>query len=100
MSEADRVFPARRGQGARASRSEERLIPPAPRRGGPGGGARVVEVVHMRRDGPRPAEGGPRPVAARGLRAESWPEGFRARPPAPPLLPPRDLQPVAPEPAR
>ena len=67
------------------------------RRWGPGGRGRA----RPRRDGPRPAEGGPRPAAAAwSLRAESWPEGFRARPPAPPLLPPRDLQPVTPEPAR
>jgi hypothetical protein len=96
MSEADRVFPARKGQGARTSHGDRRLVLDAPRRGGPGGGrARVVEVVHVRREGSGPVESGPR-AAGRGVRAETWPEGFRARPAQP--LPPRDTPPVAPEP--
>ena len=69
-----------------------------PRKVGAGGGkSRVIEVVHVRRSGPRPAEDRPSP-APWSVRAEVWPEGLRAKP-APPL-PPQDIQPVAPEPAR
>src|SRR4051795_8508480 len=98
MSEADRVFAARKGQGPQAPYAEKRYILSAPRRGSAGTSkSRVVEVVHVRRDGSRPMEGRPRP-APWSVRAEPWPEGFRAKPASP--LPPRDIQPVAPEPAQ
>jgi hypothetical protein len=97
MSEADRVFSARKGQGTQAPFGDKRLILSAPRRGGPGGGrGRVVEVVHVRRDGSRSTESRPRP-AAWSVRAETWPEGFRAKPVQ--SLSPHDILPVAPEPA-
>src|SRR3954454_3232758 len=97
MSEADRVFPARKGQGSPALNSEKRHILSAPRRSGPGAGkSRVVEVVHVRRDRSRPVEDHPHP-APWNLRAETWPEDLRAKPAQP--LPPQDIQPVAPEPA-
>ena len=97
MSEADRVFPARKGQGSQPLTSERRLILSAPRRSGPGAGkSRVVEVVHVRRGGPRPVEEYSRPVPW-SQRTETWPEGLRTKPAQP--LPSQDIQPVAPEPA-
>jgi hypothetical protein len=97
MSEADRVFPRREDLEAQSTPSERRLVLSTPRKGAAGGGrGRVVEVVHVRRSGPRPVEDRPRP-APWSVRAEVWPEGFRAKP-APP--PPRDIQPVAPDPAQ
>src|SRR3954462_15747108 len=96
MSEADRVFPARKGQGAQALSSEKRHILSAPRRSGPGAGkSRVVEVVHVRRDGSPPVEDRPSP-APWSLRAEALPEELGANPAQP--LPPQDIQPVAPDP--
>src|SRR3954462_8954968 len=98
MSEADRVLPSRKGQEPQASYAERRHIVSASRRGGTGTSkSRVVEVVHVRRDGPRPMEHRPRP-APWSVRAETWPEGFRAKPTQPLQL--RDIQPVAPEPAQ
>ena len=95
MSEADRVFPARKGQGSQSLTSEKRLILSAPRRSGPGAGkSRVVEVVHVRRDRSRPVEDHPSP-APWNLRAEAWPEGLRAKPAQP--LPLQDTQPVVPD---
>ena len=80
MSEADRVFPRRKDLGAQSSHSEQRLVLSARRRSGAvGGRSRVVEVVHVRRSGPRPVEDRPRP-APWSVRAEVWPEGFRAKP--------------------
>jgi hypothetical protein len=97
MSEADRVFSARRRQGAQSPIGEKRLILSAPRKGSLGGSkSRVVEVVHVRRDRPRPAEGRAH-SASWSVRAETWPEGFRAKPAQP--IPPQDMQPVLPEPA-
>ena len=97
MSEADRVFSGRRGQGAQAPFGEKRHIVTAPRRSGPGAGkSRVVEVVHVRRDGARPVEDHP-PPAPWNQRAETWPEGFRAKPAQP--LPPQDIPPAVPDPA-
>ena len=96
-SEADRVFPARKGQGFQTLTSKKRHILSASRRSGPGAGkSRVVEVVHVRRDGARPVEDHPRP-APWNLHAETWPDGLRAKPAQP--LPLQDIQPVAPEPA-
>ncbi len=102
MSEADRVFPRREETGAQSTPSERRLVLSTPRKGATGGAAgggrsRVVEVVHVRRSGPRPVEDRPRPTPW-SVRAGVWPEGFRAKPPSP--LPPRGIQPVAPNPAR
>src|SRR5829696_8379743 len=97
MSEADRVFPRQEGQGAQPSAEEKRFIHAAPRRSGAGAGkSRVVEVVHVRRSGPRPPDDRPRP-APWSVRAETWPEGFRATS-APPLARPEALS-CAPEPA-
>jgi hypothetical protein len=96
MSEADRVFFARKGQKSQNSTSEQRLILSTSRRSGPGAGkSRMVEVVHVRRDGARPVKDDPSP-AQWSLRAEVRPEGLRAKPPEP--LPLRDIQPVAPAP--
>jgi hypothetical protein len=98
MSKADRVFSARKGQGPQAPYAEKRHILSAPRRGGAGlGMGRVVEVVHVRRDGSRPMENhsGPAPWS---VRAETWPEGFRVKPAQPLQL--RDSQPVASEPTQ
>jgi hypothetical protein len=98
MSEADRVFPRRDEQEVQPSSSETRLIVSAPRKRGFGGGkSRVVEVVHVRRGGAKPAEARSRP-APWSVRAETWPEGFRAKSPAP--LPQQDIQPVVTEPAQ
>jgi len=97
MSEADRVFPARKGQGAQTQISEKRHILSAPRRSGLGAGqSRVVEVVHVRRNGSQSAEEDPRQVPW-NLRTETWPESLRAKP-MQPLLP-QDIQPVVPDPA-
>src|SRR4051794_28052221 len=96
MSEADRVFSAWKGQGAQAPSSEKRLIASVPRKGGLGAGkTRVVEVVHVRREGSRSAEGRP-PAASRNVHADAWLEGFRAKPAQP--MPPQDMPSVAPEP--
>jgi hypothetical protein len=87
MSEADRVFSGRRGQGAQAPFGEKRHIVTAPRRSGPGAGkSRVVEVVHVRRDGARPVEDHP-PPAPWNQRAETWPEDLQAKQDLPPAVP-------------
>src|SRR3954453_1239724 len=97
MSEADRIFPARKGQGSPTLNSEKRHILSAARRSGPGAGkSRVVEVVHVRRDRSRRTEDHPSP-ARWPRRPETWPEVLRAKPAQP--LPPQDIQPVAPDPA-
>jgi hypothetical protein len=97
MSEADRVFPARKGQGSQTLASEKRFIQSRSRRGGAGSGqTRVVEVVHIRRDRAQRADEPSRP-APWSVRAEAWSEGGRAQPVQPIL--PQDIQPVAPEPA-
>jgi hypothetical protein len=96
MSEADRVFPARKGQGSQTPTSEKRHILSAPRRSGPGAGkARMVEVVHVRRDRSRPSKDHPRPAPA-SQHAETWLEALQTKP-ARPLLP-QDIQPIVPEP--
>jgi hypothetical protein len=96
MSEADRVFPARKGQGPQALSREKRHILSAPRRSGPGTGkSRVVEVVHVRRDKLRPSKDRPRPASA-SQHAETWPDEPQAKPAQP--LSPQDIQPIVPEP--
>jgi hypothetical protein len=97
MSEADRIFSARKGQGAQAPLSGKRLIISTPRKGGLGGKSRVVEVVHVRRDRSRPIESRLH-TASWNAHAETWPEGFRSKP-AQPIPPLQDMQPTAPEPA-
>src|SRR3712207_4850203 len=98
MSEADRVFPRREEQAAQTSSSEERLIITPPRKGGFGGGkSRVVEVVHVQRGRSKPTDARSRPARS-NVRAETWLEGFRAK--SPPPLPPRDIQPLVPEPVQ
>ena len=97
MSEADRVFPARRGQGAQTLTSEKRFIQSRRRRGEAGSGQpRVVEVVHVGRRTAGPTEERPRPPAW-SVRAETWPEGFHAKPSGPLLTPPEP--PMVPQPA-
>src|SRR3954453_6482158 len=84
MSEADRVFPYQEGEGTPSSSTVKRLILSAPRRSGFGAGkSRVVEVVHVQRGKSRPVANGSRPVAW-NVRAETWPEGFRAKSSVPP----------------
>ena len=96
MSEEIASSPAEEELGAQSSHGEQRLVLSARRRNGAAGGrSRVVEVVHVRRSGPRPVEDRPR-SAPWSVRAEVWPEGFRAKPASP--LPPQDVQPSAPEP--
>jgi hypothetical protein len=98
MSEADRVLPRQREQGVEGSSSERRLILGSSRRKGSGcGSSRVVEVVHVRRGGAKTSEDGS-PPARWYVRAETWPEGFRAKSPLP--LPPHDIQLASTEPAQ
>jgi hypothetical protein len=96
MSETDRVFP-RPAQGTHTASGEQRRILSVPRRSAAGGKSRVVEVVHLRRGSSTPVEDHPRPAPWK-LRAETWPEGFRAKSASP--LPPQDIQPVAAEPTQ
>jgi hypothetical protein len=94
MTEADRVFPSRAGPNARTS-AERRVVIVTPRKRTAGAAtSRVVEVVHLRRNGARPAA--PASHSAEGkVRAEAWPDGFRARTAALPL--PESAEPVATE---
>jgi hypothetical protein len=95
MSEADRIFPARKGRGASAQTSERRHILSTARRSGPGAGqSRVVEVVHVRREGARPLQDQPGP-AQWNLRSDTWLEKFKAKPVE--ALPQQDARPVTPE---
>ena len=98
MSEANRVFPRQDKPGAQTASVDRRFIVSAPRRSGSGGGkGRVVEVVHVRRNRPRPIDNHSRP-ASWSVGAETWPEGVRAASALP--LPQQDIPPVAPEPAQ
>lgn len=95
MSEADRVFPHYKPQGSQPTSGEQRHILSAPRKSGLGGSKnRVVEVVHVRRDRAKPPEHRPRP-APWHVRAETWPNGFRAK--SAPPLPDHDVPPVEPK---
>jgi hypothetical protein len=97
MAEADRVFPARKGQGSQTLTSEKRFIQGRPRRdGGRSSQTRVVEVVHVRRVRSGPAGSLPCPPAW-SVRSETWSEGSRAQPVQP--SPSQGIQPVASEPA-
>jgi hypothetical protein len=100
MSEADRVFPRHRREEPITS-GDKRLILSAPRRSGLGASktskSRVVEVVYVRRERSRPTEDRPRP-APWSVRAETWPEGFRAKSAVP--LRQHDLQPATPDAAQ
>ncbi|MBK1660125.1 hypothetical protein [Paracraurococcus ruber] len=96
MSDIDRVFSGRPSRRTVNAPEEQHRIVSIPRRGKfAGGGSRAVEVVHVRRPGATPA-GSTRP-AAWSVRAEAWPEGFRAKAPAPAL--PVAEPPAAPEPS-
>src|SRR4051794_32226283 len=75
QSEADRVFSARKGQGAQATSSERRHILSTSRKGG-SSTSRMVEVVHVRRSGAGPAEGRLQ-AASRETGTEAWLEDFR-----------------------
>src|SRR3954470_21475440 len=98
MSEANRVFPRQDKPGAQTASVDRRFIVSAPRRSGSGGGkGRVVEVVHVRRNRPRPIENHSRP-ASWSVDAETWPKEFRAVSAVP--LPQQDFPPLAPEPAQ
>jgi hypothetical protein len=95
MSEADRDFPVRKGQGFQTLTSEKRHILSVPRRSGPGAGkSRAVEVVPIRQDRSRLTEDHPHPAPA-SLHAETWPDKLQAKLVQP--LPPQNTQPVAPE---
>ncbi len=97
MSEADRVFPRHKEQGAQPSSGEKRHILSAPRRGSLGSGkSRVVEVVHVQRGRTEPTEHRQRP-AAWNMHAETWPEGFRAKSATP--YPQHEIPPAVAEPA-
>jgi hypothetical protein len=94
MRDADHLFSHSSKRQSHAAPTETRLIVRAPRRGGLGTGqSRVVEVVHLRSSHARPrqADAGP---DLRHAHAETWPEGFRAKPVPPPL--PQDITPAAP----
>jgi hypothetical protein len=95
MSDAENVFPGHDEGRARSQAAEKRFIVAPQRRGGFGRN-RVVEVVHVRRDGPSPRQEPSRP-AAWSVRAETWPEGFAAK--SAPAFPPQPLPSAAPEPA-
>lgn len=94
MSEADRVFS--RLSKPITSSSERRHIVTAPRKNRSGTVTnRVVEVVHVAHGTPGPRKGHPHPPQRDG-RAESWPDGFRAKSVPPALMP--DAQSMAPKP--
>ncbi len=97
MSEADRVFPRHKEQGAQPSSGEKRHILSAPRRGSLGSGkSRVVEVVHVQRGRAEPTKHRQRPAPC-NVRAETWAEGFRAKSATP--YPQHEIPPAAAEPA-
>ena len=95
MSDADRVFSKYKQPSAGAASQSRQLIVSAPRRNSAGiAKSRVVEVVHVSRAGSRRPANEPHSVP-RYVHAETWPDGFHAKSAAP--LPPRELQPAAPE---
>ena len=97
MSDADRVFSRHQQPTAAPASQSRQLIVSASRRNSAGiAKSRVVEVVHVSRAGSRQPADEARPVP-RHVHAETWPDGFHAKSAAP--LPPRELQPAAPEPA-
>jgi hypothetical protein len=91
-------LPRQEEQGSQTWSGEKRRIVIAPRRRGLGSSSsRVVEVVHIRRSRSSSAEDRS-PPAPRYVRAETWPEGFRAKSALP--LPRHDMELVSPEPAQ
>ncbi|MDN3567442.1 hypothetical protein QWZ14_23935 [Paeniroseomonas aquatica] len=77
MSEADRVFPRHSFAESHPTPEDKQLLHIAPRRRG-SGPTRVVEVVHLPAGRTKsPAEPAAPP---RSAHAETWPEGFRAKP--------------------
>ena len=100
MSEADRVFSRYTDHGAQTSSgdSERRFIVSAPRKDSSGERkTRVVEVVHLRPSRTRPIEDRPKPTP-RNVHAETWPDGFRAKPALP--IARQDIPHDAPAPAQ
>jgi hypothetical protein len=97
MFEANQVFPHREAPNAQSPSAERRLILAPLRKNGSGSRSRVVEVVQVRRgNAKRPDDHSlSRP---RNVRAETWPEGFRAKSPG--LLPPDELRPATSEPTQ
>lgn len=84
MSEADRVFPRQNFADPHPAPEDKQLLHIAPRRRGSGPG-RVVEVVHLPAGRTKSAAEPAGP--ARSAHAETWPEGFRAKPvPSPSAL--------------
>jgi hypothetical protein len=97
MFEANQVFPHREAPDAQSPSAERRLILAHSRKKGSGSGSRVVEVVQVRRgNAKRPDDHSPSEL--RNVRAEAWPEGFRAKSPGP--VPPDDLRPATSEPTQ
>ena len=96
MSEADRAFSRHQRPSAGAASQGRQLIVSASRRNSAGSAkSRVVEVVHVARTGSRlPADEVCPPN--RHVHAETWPDGFHAKPAVP--LPPRGFKVVVPEP--
>lgn len=91
MSDANRVF---LHQSKRTtSSSQTRHIVTAPRKNGSGTiSSRVVEVVHVARRSSGPGKDQPSSTPW-NAHVEAWPDGFRAKPPAPAL--PQETQPTA-----
>ncbi len=93
MSEADRVFSRHPKQPT--SSNETRHIVTASRKNRSGVMAnRVVEVVHVARGTPKPLKDHLHPVG-RNAHAETWHDGFCAKPPSP--VPSPEAKPVVPE---
>lgn len=77
MTEVDRVFSGMQGRPGQPTNIEQRIIQHRHRQGGASHiRTRVVEVVHVRRNGKRPVDGQANPVSA----AEVSPEDFGGRP--------------------
>ncbi len=93
MSDANRVFSRQPRQAT--SSSQTRHIVTAPRKNSHGTvRSRVVEVVHVARRSSGPVKDQPSSTPWHA-HVEAWPNGFRAKPPAPAL--PEKVQPTASE---
>jgi hypothetical protein len=97
MSDADRIFSLLTGQAARTASNERRFINAPRRKGSVSTGPRVVEVVQVRQRGAKPNEAHG-PAKQPRTHAQTWPDGFRAKPPLP--LPSADQDPAEPEPVQ